>query len=77
MKENKVYDFSTTFMGGDINGIVVLYQQNKTEEEAHREIVKTMVKLKAEYYETKKEDKGIMRMCIPKKTLKALKDKEK
>lgn len=36
---------------------------------------KTTARLKAQYYETEKHDSGMMRMYIPKKTLKALKEK--
>ena len=75
MKPAKVYDFTTTFIGGDIKGIVVLTQQNKTEEEAHKEIAKTVARLKAQYYETEKHDMGMMRMYIPKRIQKSLKEK--
>ena len=65
MKGVKVYDFETAICGGDVKGYIMLYQYGKTEEEAHKEIVKTMTRLKAKFYETKTTDNGIMRMSIP------------
>ena len=57
----KVYDFITNICGGEVKGYITLYQYDKTEEEAHKEIVKTMTKLEAKFYESEKIDRGICR----------------
>lgn len=75
IEKKKVYDFTTEICGGDVKGYIVLHQYNKTEEEAHKEIVKAMAKLGAKYYSTQKEDRGQYRAKIPQKTLAALEKK--
>lgn len=76
IEKKKVYDFTTEICGGDVKGsYVVMYQYNKTEEEANKEIEKTIEKLGAKYYSTKKEDRGLYIVKIPPETTNPIKER--